>query len=347
MRIPSDSPKLKRIAVQAVQMRDLPMQEVTSPGQIDVNPNRLAHVGIPVPGRIASVAVRIGQAVRQGDPILTIESPDVDSAISTRLQAEANMTQAQAAARKAQADADRIRDLFEHEAAARKDLLNAEAQLVEAQSSLEQARVAATQARRRLEMFGVNAAEFGQRMTVRAPISGKVLEMNVVPGEFRTDTAASVATIADLASVWVTADVPETAIRLIQIGEALTVELAAYPGETFRARVTQIADTVDPQTRSVKVRAELANAHGRLRPEMFGRIRHVEGSTRQPVVPVAAVVEDGRQYVWKEIQPGIFERIAVQTGIRSRGLVAITAGLSEGDRVVVGGVMLLSAEGMK
>lgn len=341
--LPPDSPKLKRLSIETVQLRDVPLEEVTSPGKIEANPNRIAHISLPVAGRIATVAVRIGQAVQQGDPILTIESAEVDSAISARLQAEAAVTQAESAASKAQADVDRATDLFEHNAVSKKELLNAEALQVQARASLEQARASAAQAQRRLEILGVKAGEFGQRMTVRTPISGKVLEMNVVPGEFRNDTGAPVMTIADLATVWVTADVPESAIRLIRPGELLSVDLSAYPGEIFRAKVTQIADTVDPQARSVKVRAELSNRDGRLRPEMFGRIRHVEGTARQPVLPVAAVIEDdGREYVWKQIQPGTLERVAIETAGRMGGYVAVTAGIAEGDRVVVNGVMLLS-----
>jgi cobalt-zinc-cadmium efflux system membrane fusion protein len=341
--IPPDSPKLKRLRVAPVQTAEVPVEEVTSPGKIELNPNRLAHISLPVPGRVSTVDVRIGQAVRQGAPILTIESPDVDSAISSRIQADAAVSQAEATANKAQADEDRTRDLFEHNAVPRKELLSAEAQMVQAQAGLEQAKAASAQARRRLEILGINAGEFGQRMIVRAPISGKVLELNVVPGEYRNDTGDPVMTIADLSTVWVTADVPESAIRLIRPGELLTVELSAYPNEVFRAKVTQIADTVDAQTRSVKVRAELSNSDGRLRPEMFGRIRHVEGMSAQTVVPVSAVLEDsGRRYVWKETRPGTFERTPIETGTRIGNELAVSSGISPGDRIVMDGLMLLT-----
>ncbi len=123
-------------------------------------------------------------------------------------------------------------------------------------------------------MLGLKPGVFGQKVTVSAPISGKVLEMSVTAGEYRNDTTAPVMTIADLSTVWGRSDVPESAIRFIQPGEPIDVQLTAYPGETFHGRVTRIADTVDPQTRTIKVRAEMSNAHERLRPEMFGTIRH-------------------------------------------------------------------------
>jgi cobalt-zinc-cadmium efflux system membrane fusion protein len=273
-----------------------------------------------------------------------MESPDVDAAISAYLQAQAAVAQARASLAKAQADTDRERDLFEHNAVAQKEVLNAEAILAQNKAGLEQAQAGVEQGRRRLEILGVRPGEFGQRLAVRAPIGGKVLDLNIASGEYRNDTSAAVMTIADLSSVWVTADVPETAIRMVKPGEGLDIELSAFPGETFRGRVTQIADVVDPQTRTVKVRAELANRDGRLRPEMFGRIRHTEGTERCLVVPASAVMQDeNRQYVWRESSPGIFERIAVETGVRMGGRVAIRSGLEPGARVVTDGVMLISA----
>jgi cobalt-zinc-cadmium efflux system membrane fusion protein len=141
----------------------------------------------------------------------------------------------------------------------------------------------------------------------------------------------------------VTSDVPESSIRLIQVNERLEIELAAYPGETFTGRVTRIADVVDPQTRTVKVRAEMDNSRGRFRPEMFGRIRHVEAMELRPVVPAGTVIQgDGQNVVYVEKSPGVFIQRAVTVGARVKnGCVAILNGLHAGDRVVVDGVMLL------
>ena len=101
-------------------------------------------------------------------------------------------------------------------------------------------------------------------------------------------------TIADLSTVWVSSQVPETYIRFIQLGERVEIRLVAYPDETFEGRVLQIADTVDPQTRTVKVHAEMDNPQGRFRPEMFGSIHHIESMARMPVVPAGAVIERRR-----------------------------------------------------
>jgi cobalt-zinc-cadmium efflux system membrane fusion protein len=193
-----------------------------------------------------------------------------------------------------------------------------------------------------MELLGLKPGTFGQQVTVTAPISGKVLDMSIAPGEYRNDTTTPVMTIADLSTVWVSSDVPESAIRFIQPGERIDVSLAAYPGETFRARVTRIADTVDPQTRTIKVRAEMENRGGRFRPEMFGTIRHTEETRITPVVPAGAVVQgDGKTVAFVERQPGTFHPVEVKLGERNGDMLPVLAGLRAGDRVVVDGVMLL------
>lgn len=342
--IPADSPKLSRIRVEPVQIAQVPIDEVVSPGKVEANPNRLSHVTLPVSGRVASVPVRMGDFVRQGSTLITVESPDIDAAISAYQQAQAGMVQARAAELKTQADLDRSRDLFEHDAIAKKEVLNADAVHTQAKAAVEQAQASVQQAKRRLEIYGVQPGQFGQRVAVRAPISGKILEMSVVPGEFRNDSNSAVMTIADLSTVWVTSDVPETSIRLINPGEHVTIEFAAYPDEQFQGRVTQISDVVDPQTRTVKVRCELENKQGRFRPEMFGRIRHTEKVESLPVVPASAVIqESGRTAVWLRTGPGEFQRARVELGTRMDGKVAINQGVKAGDQVVVDGVMLLKA----
>src|SRR5262249_9615497 len=158
----------------------------------------------------------------------------------------------------------------------------------------------------------------------------------VVAGEYRNDTNAPVMTIADLSTVWVSSDVPESAIRFIQVGERIDVQLTAYPGETFHGRVTRIADTVDPQTRTIKVRAELDNPKGRLRPEMYGTIRHTDTVRTLPVVPLGAVIQtDGKSSVWVEKEPGRFQLVDVKTGERAGETLPVMSGLHAGMRVVV------------
>jgi cobalt-zinc-cadmium efflux system membrane fusion protein len=340
--LPAGSPMLKQIRRERIALKDLPTDEIVAPGKIETNPNRVSKVVMPVAGRVTAVLVKTGDAVTKDQPLLTIQSPDADAAMSAFLSAKATETQSEVALTKAKADFDRARDLFDHDAVAKKDVQTAESALAQAQAALEQARAAREQSKRRLTVLGLSPTGFDQQVVVRAPLSGKVLELSVVPGEFRNDTTAPLMTIADLSTVWVTSQVPESYIRFVQVGERVEIGLVAYPGEVFEGRVARVADTVDPQTRTVKVQAELGNPKGRLRPEMFGNIHHIEGTARTPVVPAGAVIHTGDQAtLFVETAPGRFESRKVTLGPPAGDVVRVVAGVSPGDSVVVDGAMLL------
>ncbi len=341
--IPVDSPMLGQIKRAIVATQDLPTDEIVTPGKIEVNPNRVSKVLLPVAGRIVAVFVKTGDGVQKDQPLLSIDSPDADAAMTAFLSAEATVMQARTALAKATADSDRLADLFAHNAVAQKEVLNADSALAQARAALAQAQASQEQGQRRLAVLGLTPGNFKQQVVVTSPLAGKVLDLSVVPGEFRNDITASVMTIADLSTVWVTSQVPESYIRFVQTGERVEISLVAYPGETFEGRVMRIADTVDPQTRSVKVQAVLKNPDGRFRPEMYGSIHHVESTASMTVVPYAALVQDGeRTVVFVEQAPGHFVERDVTVGKRAGDVVRIIDGVSPGDSIVVDGAMLLA-----
>jgi cobalt-zinc-cadmium efflux system membrane fusion protein len=340
--IPPDSRKLEQIRVEPAGMQDIAVDEIVAPGKIEIDPHRVSRVMLPVTGRVVATPVHIGDFVTQGQTVLLLESSDADSALAAELQTTAGIFQAKAAYNKAKADYERLKDLFEAEAVAKKDVIAAEAALAQAQSALDQAEAVDRQAKARLELLGLKPNQLRQKIEIHAPISGKVLEMNAVAGEFRNDPNAPVMTIGDLSTVWITSDVPEDRIRMIKIAEHLQVELTAFPDRLLQARVTRIADMVDPATRTIKVYAELVNPKGDLRPEMFGRVRHVNQTRRLVAVPAGAIVQaEGKSYVFREISRGTFEQAAVETSGRAAESVGILSGLKAGDRIVVDGAMLL------
>ena len=189
---------------------------------------------LPVAGRISRVLVKVGDAVAKDQPLLTIVSPDADAATSAGLSAEATVTQAQAAAVKAHADFERASDLFEHDAVAKKDVEAAESALAQATGAVQQALAGREQMRRRLVVLGLTPGDFKQEV-VRAPLAGKVLQLSVVPGEFRNDTSASLMTIADLSTVWVTSQVPESYIRFVEVGERVEINPSPIPARRSKA----------------------------------------------------------------------------------------------------------------
>jgi cobalt-zinc-cadmium efflux system membrane fusion protein len=341
--IPPGSPLLDQIVVETVRSAGVSVNEVSAPGRIEFDVSRVGRIHLPVSGRVERVLVRQGDAVKAGQSVLTIDSPEAEEAVSANRQALAAIMQARSTLARATADRDRTADLFEHKAAAKKEVLAAENDLALAQAATDQAEAAREQARRRLEILGLGRGESGSQLTIAAPLSGKVIELSVTAGEYRNDTSEPVMTVADLSTIWVTSEIPETSIRLIEVGERIQIELVAYPGEVFEARVTRIADTLDPKTRTIQVRAELANPSGRLRPGMFGRIRHMHPATSVPVVPARAVFHRGSDAcVFVERGPGSFERVRVSLGTDGGGRIPVLAGIKAGDRIVVGGVMLLA-----
>ncbi len=342
IRIASDSPQLKQIKVEPVTEAEMPGDEVVSPGQIEANPNRISRVLLPLGGRVTTVAVKIGDRVKAGQVLLMVESADGDAAIKDYIQAEASLADNNSDLVKAQRDYDRLLDLFEHNAVAKKEVLSAEAGVRHAQAGVESAKALRDQTKRKLELLGLEPGKYGQKIAVRAPIGGRVLDLAVAAGEFRNDTSTALMTIADLDSVLVTANVPESQIRFIRIGESVQVNMAAYPGETFTARVKRIADAVDPQTRTIKVQAELPNTGDKFRPDMFAQIKHLHQVAKIPAIPGAAIVQrDGRSVVLVEKERGVFEVRDVKLGQRNGDQVAVVSGLSTSNRIVTDGVMLL------
>lgn len=339
-----DAPELRQMTIEAVKTFPMPEDEVTAPARIEANPNRVGHAVLPAPGRIGRVLVKLGDAVVAGQPVVTIQSAVVAEAEAGYIEAEASVRQAELALAKADADLARLSDLLEHQAVAQKEVLAAQTTAALSKASVEQTHSAREHARRRLEFLGLKAGQFDQMVTVTAPISGKVLELNVVGGEFRNEINTPLITIADLSRVWATSEVPESKIRYCRVGGVATLDLIAYPGEEFRARVTRIADTVNSDTRTVKVTAEIENRGGRLRPDMFGRFRYAHGAVDTPWTPDAAVFRMGdRDFVFREEGTGRFRAMAVELGRRYDGGYAVIKGISPGDRVVTQGAVYLKA----
>lgn len=337
-----DSAMLRQLRIEAVRTASVPTNQITTPGKIEVNPNRTSHVVLPVAGQIADVFVKIGDFVREGAPLIAINSPDAEAALSAHLQAESAVTQAKSAQIKTQMEFDRSKDLLAHEAIAQKEVVGAETALIQAKAALDQAVAMREQTKNRLAALGLKPGYFQQPVIVRAPISGKVLDTSIVPGEYRNDTNMPLMTLADLSTVWVSSEVPESYIRFIQIQEKVQISLVAYPGDVFRGRVSRIADTVNPQTRTVKVQAEIQNPSGRLKPEMFGSIHHEESPEELPVLPTGAVIQSGgHSVVFVEVGPGQFRQTEVQLGAPNNNVVPVNSGVRPGDKVVIDGAMLL------
>jgi membrane fusion protein, heavy metal efflux system len=339
-----NSPQLSRIQVGDVRADRVPIDEVVAPGKIEANPNRVSKIALPLAGRIRRVLVGLGDAVRENQPIILIDSPEIPALQAAYRRAEADVSQGKAASAKADADLQRNRDLFQNQAIAQKEVIAAESEATRAKAALAQAEATRDEIVQRIRILGVDPGGTDQTVVVRATVSGKVVEINVATGEYRNDTSQPVMTLADLSTVWVAADVPESQIRLIRIGAPVAITMPAFPGRTFKGQVKKTSDVANAETRTIKVRAEMPNPQGELRPDMFAEVRSDHGVRELATVPKAAVLQqEGRDIVYIERAKGQFQEVPVTIASQGTDRIAIEDGVHPGDRVVTGGAMLLRA----
>jgi membrane fusion protein, copper/silver efflux system len=208
-------------------------------------------------------------------------------------------------------------------------------------------------ARRRLQYWDISGDQIAElersgtvrrTLTLRSPSDGVVLQKNVVQGQ-AVAAGATLFEIADLGTVWLEADVFEDDLAAVRVGQAADVSFDAYPGEALRGRVAFVYPTADPVSRTGKVRVEIANPAGRIRPGLFGTVRIGAPGVRGVVIPrQAALVTGDRQMVFVEDSANRFQPRLVELGTENDSLVVVLGGLSAGERVVATAAFLLDAE---
>jgi membrane fusion protein, heavy metal efflux system len=330
--------KLSSIRVGAIAARDLP-RSLTVAGKVQFDEDRVARILAPVPGQVVAIHVKVGDVVRKGQPICAISSREAAAAIAEHAESHKDLDLARKTLTMTQ-------DLFEHQAASRIALQQAENDSAKATSRV-------SRSDQELRVLGLPdeeaIASFNGRLPVATPIAGVVIERRVNEGQFVQADSAPMLTIADLTTVWVLGDIFERDLRFVPVGATATIEAAAYPDERFSGRVNYVSAAIDPATRSAKVRASVPNPGARLKPEMFAsvtlRLADVE---RVLTVPARAVfVEDGRTFVYTAVGADRFVRRPVEVGATEGSDRRIVGGLSAGDRIVVDGALLLRQEELK
>ena len=325
-----------------------------------------------VAGRVNDILVNLQQYVSKGDTLATMESPDFG-------QAQADASKAEADMKFSERTLNRVRDLFEHGAAAQKDV---EA----AQDDFENKKAELQRAMARLKLYGVGIETTVDGLfPLKSPLSGLVVEKRINPGqEVRPDQILAndpnvikpLFVISDPKRLSVVLDVTELDIAGLKPGQPLQVHTRAYPDRAFDGKLEVIGDSLDPLTRTVNVRGYVDNTSGLLKAEMYvgvdvarseenGAESVPEGAAASaakssdpaqppagpPVeIPVKAVfTKDNRHFVFVEKSPGNYERQSVELGAEHAGRVSVTNGLAPGARVVTEGSLQLEAmtEGSK
>lgn len=328
----ADDPQLSFLKVATVTAEPLPVAEPVA-GRIVYDEDHTSRIASPVLGRVIAQHVEVGDSVRAGQLLANLDSPDLASAQADAVKAGADQERKRLALARA-------RMLLDADVLARKDYEDADA-------DYRQADAEAKRARQRIGNLHAEGAAYGH-FGLHAPITGVVADKQINPGqEVRPDQANPLLVISDLSHLWAIADVPEQVAVRLHAGQAVLVETDAWSGRSFRGRIGRIGVAVDPATRRVQVRCELDNADGRLKPEMFARIAFVapENTSALPVPNTALLTEGLYTYVFVEKARGVFEKRRVNVALGGPARSWIDAGLSDRDRIVSEGALLLNAEG--
>jgi membrane fusion protein, heavy metal efflux system len=328
----------KRIEVGQAQIRSV-AGSLRVAGRIEADETRLARVSAPVTGRIVELEAVEGQQVRRGQVLANIYSTELSAAQSEYLKAQTQRQVAERAVERA------------------KQLLAADvigkAELQRRQSELQQASADLAAAREQLGVLGFSRDEIAKIESTRtvhsvthivSSIDGIILERDATIGQV-VQAVQTVFVIADLSNVWLVADVPEQSAGGIRPGKAVEAEIPALPDEKVTGRLSFVSAIVNPDTRTVRVRMNLANPHGKYKPAMLTTMTLMDGAERRTVVPPGAVVrENNADHVFVEAAPNTFVLRRVQLGDDSGGMRIVMDGVTTSERIVTSGAFHLNNE---
>ena len=327
--IPDGSPLRSTLSfdtVRTVTLSDI----VTATASVESDPARTVRLFPPMAGRVVALHVRLGDPVHTGERLVTLDSPDFTAA-------QADYAHALAAYRQAKNNLAREHDLAQYGIAAQRDVEQAETDFSKADG--DRRRTAA-----HLTQLGIDtsAALSDQALVIRSPIDGRIIELSVGVGEFHNDPTVAVMTVADLGTVWLTANVPEKDLHGIRPGDRAVAVVSAYPRDTIRGVVATVGDVVDTATRMTKVRVSVANRNGRLKPGMYATVTFAGRPTARVVVPATSLLQvSDSNYVFVEVTPWTLERRPVVIGRLEGGRAVVRDGLTSGQRIVARQVVLL------
>jgi cobalt-zinc-cadmium efflux system membrane fusion protein len=333
--------------------------EIRTDGYLAYDDSTVTPVFSPYNGRVTRLLAQPGDIVKAGDPLFAMAASEFAQGRADLLAARAALDAASAQLANAESNAARVHALFEAEAAARKDSLQADADLATARSTRASAEAALGAVKDRLRILGLSeadilalehrdaGAESSGDVVVRAPVAGSVIQRQAGVGQFVT-TAAGGATqpvysMARLSRLWLIANVREADAPRLRLGQILEAQLPAFPGRRLQGRVAWIAPAIDAATRRLAVRAEIDNVDGSLRPQMFANCSIVVSGERKAVaVPASAVVHEGdRARVFVVDARSAISPREVRLGEARGSLLEVTSGLNAGERVITGGSLFI------
>ncbi len=315
-------------------------QERTAVGSIDFNENLAVQVFSPYQGKIIKAYAEVGDQVKKGQTLFTIESPDL-------IQADSNLIAAAGLLDLTTHALERAKQLYEVQGIAEKDLQQAISDQQTAEGALKAARDA-------VRVFGKSEAEIDAMvanrkidpvLVVPSPITGQVTARVAQPGLLvQPGNVPAPYTVADVVTVWMLANVSESNIQYINVGQKVNVSTMAYPGQVYEGKITIVAATVDPNLHTLLIRSEIQNPRRELKPGMLANfVIHIGDPVTAPAVPLEGVVRegDGTMTIWVTTDQHHFTQRKVKLGLESDGYDQILDGLKQGELVVTDGAVFL------
>ena len=310
------------------------------PATVKANENEVAEVTTLIRGRVVKVHVDVGQDVKKGALLALLHSVDLGVAEGDYLKAAARLHEAELAHARA-------KELYENKAVSLAELLRREAAMRTAQAE-------AFETNNRLELLGVPPEEIERLdrqhtikadVPLRAPFDGRVIMRHITRGEV-VETQHKFFTVANLTDVWVVGNVPEKDVRFIRKDQRVDMVLAAYPHAIFSGTITYIGDTLDPATRTMRLRVTAPNPDRLLKPEMFAVIRVYAESNPDDLSLSIEAVQNGPAGTMVFVQRGTgeFEARTVRLGDEQGDLVQVLDGVRAGELVVTKGSFALKSE---
>ena len=333
--------------VEKIQIATTPVEErevggdLAAAGRIAFDDLRVSHVFSPVSGRVTSIRAQPGQRVAKGAPLAGLQSPDLGSALADVNKAQADLTAAEHELKRQQ-------ELLAAQAGTQRDLELAQDNEAKSRAELQRARAKG----RLLRSGGVDTVT--QEFLLRAPIAGEVIARNVNPGseivgQYSGGQSQELFTVGALDEVWLIADIFEIDLAQVKLGAPVIATVVAYPENRYQGRLDWIADSLDPTTRTAKVRCTIKNPARELKPEMYATASIAVPKRKALAIPREALLRLGDETV-VFVQAGKnesgmtgFQRRVVKVDETVSGpFLPVTSGLIQGDMVVVSGGLLLS-----
>jgi len=309
-------------------------------GSIDFNEDMAAQVFPPYQGRIVKLFAKIGDNVRRGQALLTIESPDL-------IQADSNLIAAAGVLDLTAHALDRAKQLYEVQGMAEKDLQQAVSDQQTAEGALRAARDA-------VAVFGKSELEIDRMVKTRtidpylvvpSPIAGRITARAAAPGDFvQPGTLPAPYSVADISRIWLNASVTESDMPLVRTGQRIRVMVMAFPARTFEGEISTVGATVDPQLHRGLIRAEIDDPKHELLPGMFASFVIVTGEpVSAAAVPVDGIVRegDGTMTVWIASDRHHFTKRSIKIGLQHAGYDQILEGVRPGEQIVTKGAIFL------